>query len=297
MTDQAAPAESIADRIAGKFLDTPTEPEQEEAASPEAEETEQVEAQADETAEPEYVEVEVDGEIYQVPPKLKDRVIQQQDYTRKTQEIADQKRLYEAQAEASKMQAVEREFAQAAQPIISELQSIDANLKLYNQLDWKNMSEPEYRGHKIDLDNLKERHASLLNDLNAQRGQFQQRVEQTAAEARRKAEEYVSKSIPNWESAKKAVWEHAENEGYTKAELSSVADPRMVKTLWKAQQYDLIKSKAVPTPKAIPVIKPSSSKPMPNQVKSELSLKKQISSAKTSTQKAQHIQKILEGRF
>jgi hypothetical protein len=108
-------------------------------------------------------------------------------------------------------------------------------------------------------------------------------------EATVKAKDYITKAIKNWgPETERAVREHALSEGYTAPELDALADPRLVKTLWKAQQFDkLQKSTLDGRVKSAPTVKPGSSNPMPQNVKDQFALKKTLSNKSlNSSQKA-----------
>src|SRR5450631_913062 len=101
MTDETA-AESVAlDRVANA-LGLSTE-------QPQVEGT-QVEA------EPELAELEWDGIKFSVPAKAKDAFMQREDYTRKTQELAGQRRDVEHIREAAQQVELQRAFTDSIGP-------------------------------------------------------------------------------------------------------------------------------------------------------------------------------------
>ena len=79
-----------------------TEPELDDDGNP----IEGPDGQADAELEPGLAEVEIDGKTYKLPPELKDGFLRQADYTRKTQELAEQRRRMEAEREAAGEQVV-----------------------------------------------------------------------------------------------------------------------------------------------------------------------------------------------
>src|SRR6185369_7772790 len=94
VADQAPPEQSVEDRIASRFGETPKEQPAEEAEAP-AED---------------LFELDFGGEKYQLPAKLKESFMLQKDYTQKTQEIAEQRRAYEHTSELAKSAQLERAF-------------------------------------------------------------------------------------------------------------------------------------------------------------------------------------------
>jgi hypothetical protein len=81
------------------------------------------------------------------------------------------------------------------------------------------------------------------------------------------------------------------------AQLSS--DARIVKTLWKAHQFDKLQTQKIEGKvKSVPTVKPGSSNPMPQHVKDGFALKKQLNNPKlTDAQKAKVIERELMNRF
>src|SRR5216683_4865345 len=95
--------ESMADRIASKF------------GFPGAN---QAEASADaiQTTESDLAELEWDGAKYQVPMKLKDAFMRNEDYTRKTQELAEQRKSVDQLREISQTKQMDAVFSESVQP-------------------------------------------------------------------------------------------------------------------------------------------------------------------------------------
>jgi hypothetical protein len=161
------------------LLDEPTpEPEQDEDGDAPA-----VEAQDDdndtgdepegESAEdqppPDTEEVEIDGEKHRVPKKIAEAVLRQQDYTKKTQEVADRRRLIEDKEQF--LEAREK-FVAAASNEWSELQAIERQLAQFNDVDLNAIAQ-EDTTRAVQLMNLRQQ---LIN----QRGEKATRLQQVA---------------------------------------------------------------------------------------------------------------------
>lgn len=281
---------SMSDRLAAQF-----EPDQPEAEQPE----EQAPEPESEAAAPEFVETEFNGKTYQVPPELKDALMAQSDYTRKTTEVAEQRKAIEQKELAFKAYEAERKFNEAVKDDIGRMQEIDFAIKQWKSIDVAGMTSEQLWQIKTQVDNLKEEREGLGRNVNSKWNKHQQEQIALAQEAMSKAQDAVAKSIKGWgPEAKAAMREYALNEGYTAAEIDTLADPRMVKTIWKAQQYDKLQSQKVQGQvKIAPTVKPGSSSPMPQQVRDKLALRKQLGSAKTSGDKAKVIERELMNRF
>jgi hypothetical protein len=218
--------------------------------SPEPEKTEQPaetetqEAKPDEQeptqTEPEVAEVEIDGEIYQVPQKIKDRFIHHADYTRKTQEIAEARRVVASQEQSLQLkQAFDQETASER----SNLAAIELQLEQYKKLDWGSMDVEQMVRTRHQYDQIKEMKADLEKQLQGKRQSFDEKVGKLKTEAREAGMKYIQQKIKGWSDDKgKELMSYGLNEGYTSDELQNVMDPRIVVTLWKAAQYDRLQS-------------------------------------------------------
>ena len=83
--------------------------------------------------EEELDETEFEGKKYRVPKELKDALLRQADYTRKTQEVAEIRRAAESERAAIK-QSVEAD--EAADELKSDLRTVDKALKSFENVDW-----------------------------------------------------------------------------------------------------------------------------------------------------------------
>lgn len=85
-------------------------------------------------------EVDYDGEKYKVPKKLKDAFLRQQDYTQKTQQVAEQRKVLEQQT------AQNQQHAHMTQQYIAEYAealSLDKELAQYKQVNWTQLIDAD----------------------------------------------------------------------------------------------------------------------------------------------------------
>jgi hypothetical protein len=286
---------SIEDRLLAQF-----EPEQPETEAPAEQQEETQEAAPESEAQPEFVEHEYEGKTYQVPPELKDALMRQADYTRKTTETADRQRAIEQKELQLRASENERAFHQKVKDDITNIQKIDFQIEQWKSVDVTGMSSEELWKVSRQVDQLKEKRAEHVNGINGKYQAYQNEQAQLQQEALSKAQESVAKLIKGWgPESQKAIREYALSEGYTSPELDSLTDPRLVKTLWKAQQFDKLQAQQVQGKvRTVPTVKPGSSNPMPQQLKDQFALKKQLNNPKlTSSQKAKAIERELMNRF
>jgi hypothetical protein len=286
---------SIQDRLAAQF-----EPEQPEAEAPTEQQTAPQEEAPESEAQPEFQEIEYEGKTYQVPPEIKDAILRQSDYTRKTTEVSERQRALEQKELQHKAFESERRFHETVKADINLIQEIDFQIKQWKSVDVTGMSSEELWKISRQVDQLKDQRQQLSNGINGKWSGFQQEQQGLMQQARAKAEEFVSKAVKGWgPEVQKALTDYGVAQGYTNEELSQLSvDARYVNTLWKAQQFDKLQTQQIQGKvKTLPTVKPGSSNPMPQNVKDQFAYKKQMSSAKTSSQKAAVIQKRLESLF
>lgn len=277
-------AQQIEDRLAKGF----------EQAEPE--ESQEAEAPAAEETEPEgdgLEEVEYEGETFRVAPKLKEAIIQKGDYTKKSQEVAEARRNIEHQQEQMRVAALQRDFEKSVAEPMQNLALIESRTKLLLS-NWQTLSADE----KQEILYLDKQREQISRDIDGKHQEFVKGLETSLRGLRAKALENVSKAIPGWKNEHlKDITEHALSEGYTNQELSSITDPRHIKTLWKAREYDRLRAQAVKTPAKVTAVKPQASHQMPEKVKQKFALKKDIGKAQGATAKARAMEDYFAKQF
>lgn len=226
--------------------ENPTNPETEVEEDLTTPETETSEVELDENGDPvqppedETEEVEHEGKKYKLPKPLKGALLMQADYTRKTQEVAEQRKQVEERQKAF----VEEQKQYSAHLLdIGKLVALKDAVTQFEQANWpqiraNNPAEADqlwfqYQQTKLQFD----KSAAALN------AQIQERNSKAQQEAATRAEQFrsaVQREIPDWspELAGK-LDQFAISQGFTADELRQVSDPRVVKmihTAWKASQ-------------------------------------------------------------
>jgi len=232
------------------------EPSQEQVEPVESDETEaQEDEESDEIEEQEEVEeqpvyrIKAAGEEKDVT--LDDLVKSYQlgaDYTKKTQEIAEQRRAIEAErAAAEESRQLRDAYAQRLQAIeqfLAQQQSED---------DLEMLKETDPIGYAVRVAELSQKEKQLT----AVRAEQQRIAQQQQAEYQQNLQKFVqnemaklSQALPDFADADKAqairsdLRKFANGIGYSDEELSQVYDSRHVQVLYKAMQYDkLMQSK------------------------------------------------------
>lgn len=286
-TDQA-PEQSVEDRIYAKFDNS----EQQEAA-PEPEEAEE----QSEAPEPEEAEVEYEGERYRVPKKLEKAILQEADYTRKTQEIAKQRQLLEQSQANAQIAMMEKEFHDSVQDEVHNLKVMDNYIKQLRSQNFNDMTTEDGFRQWMVIQQATEQRDQLSKQIESRQKEFRSKFESAIAEAKAKSHEFLAKNINGYTPESfKAVREYGKTQGFPEPVLDSIeADPKAASVLYKAMRFDQLqegKTSAVQKLNA-PVVKPGSSRPMPQEVKEKLNFRKQMNGAKTSQEKAKLIEQRL----
>lgn len=204
------------------------------------------EGDSEEEEQPQVFTVKVDGKEVEVTlDELQKGYSRTQDYTRKTQQIAEVRKQTEAELQevraereqyAQLLGALQAQVQQAAQP------NIDWD-RLYNEdpIEWVRQREVmrENQEKAAAIQSEQQRLAQL-----SQQEQAQQRQALLAQE-----QEALVAAIPEWKDAKKAQAEKAmlvqfgQKIGFTPDDLKNVVDHRAVVMLRKAALYDQMMSK------------------------------------------------------
>lgn len=214
------------------------------------EDSEDVEGEEEETEEEEPVEtkfvVKVDGKELEVD---KDELIRgyqrEADYTRKTQKLAEERRLVES--EFQQVRAEREQYAQVLGQLKQKVQEFEPAEPDWNALEAQDPVEyarqwTHFQRRQQQLQAIQQEEARV----NALRQVEQQKHLQELLIAER---DRLIEKIPDWKNPEKAkaerdgVLEYGKQLGFSDAELDQVTDSRAVIALYKAWKYDQLMSK------------------------------------------------------
>lgn len=224
----------------------------------EAETTEATEQDAEGSEEgsqePEYAEIEYEGKKYQVPPELKDAVLRQADYTRKTQEVAELRKQAEAfKAEAETVrQASQEELGARATAI-----NLDSQLQQYQNVDWRALLSEDpigYQEHRLNYETLIQQRQQVGQYLQNAESKRSEQAQQDIAKRLQETRAFAEKEIPGWtEEVDNQVTSFALKElGFDADTLKAAYNPQIYRTLYLANLgfQALQRSAAKPAPVA-----------------------------------------------
>jgi hypothetical protein len=210
-----------------------------------SEEQSEEQEEQEEQEQPQTFTVKVDGkEVSVTLDELQKGYSRTQDYTRKTQQIAEVRKQVEQETHA--VRAEREQYAQLLGALQAQLQSSEPQVdleRLYHEdpIEWVRQKEV-----------MRERQEKLgaIQSEQQRLAQVSQYEQQRAMEAQLASQqEALLAALPDWKDPKKAkaekalVIESAKAAGFTDEDLKSVYDHRLVLLLRKAALFDQMVSK------------------------------------------------------
>ena len=222
----------------------------------------------------ETVKLKVNGEELEKPLDEVVALAQQGlDYTKKTQEVAEQRKQLESFEQQLKAQ--EQQFAEQAQlnnlliEDVAKITALDQQLSQYANVDWQKLTDSDFveaQKHYMAYNQLQQNRNDAVSQFEAKRQSALAKHQESLAERIKKGKEVLAKEIPNWSpETTQAVVTTGKEYGFTDDELNAIVDPRHVKVLHDAMQWrksqnkkPLVKKKVA---SAKPVVKPGAKDP------------------------------------
>ena len=210
---------------------------------------ESAEEQAEASEEEQTVTIKIDGKDVEVPiTELKNGYQRQADYTRKTMEVAEQRKA--ADADLSNI-AAERMELQAS---LAKAQAVlESSLETQKNIDWENLIRNDPNEYLLQKHLFDQRQADLRQNLQDQ-SQISQKISQ---DQQQNYQNYLAKQqdellakLPSWKNPevakaeKLAIREYLLTNGFDQKQVDTVADAKAVQLALKAMKYDEMISKA-----------------------------------------------------
>jgi len=178
-------------------------------------------------------EIEREGKRYRIPKALKGELLMQADYTRKTQEVAEERRALattRAEQEAS-LAELRTEIGRVAM--------LETSLKAYDNVDWQTLraQDPDsYRFHYDQFRELKDQLKDATETLSAKERARSQDEQAKTAQALRETAQVLARDIPGFDAkiAGQILDYGVKQAGMTREEAQNLADPRIWKLLHRA---------------------------------------------------------------
>ena len=253
--EEAKPAES----------EESTEETQDESLEEETEEESEVEDESEEFDEEEEVEelytLRVDGQEVEVSlDELLKGYSRQSDYTKKTQEIAEQRKQAEQlqQQYGSEIAQIQAERQQYMESLQNVIQNSMPAIEQFGNVDWDRLKDAD----PIEYVKKKEEFREAQEKVQGMQMQYQQAYEQQAYEAQEQFKTHVRNEhmkfadiVPEWKEEKSRkklatdIRDYAIKVGYSAEEVGQLADHRSLLVLMKAQKYDELQNADLKTKK------------------------------------------------
>ena len=241
----------------------------------ESEDSEQQEEQPQERL-PESIKVKVNGEEVEVTlDELARGYSRQSDYSRKTQQLAEERKAFQAEAEA-----IRQERAQYATLLGALQQQLQSQQHLDQQPDWDRLyDEDPIQATKLERQwrKAQEERQAKLAAIQAEQQRLGQAFEQQTTEQMKalliQQAQRLPEIIPEWKDEKVAAEGKKQlrgwlaDQGLSEVEINSLSKAEHVAILRKAMLYDMgnrrAQSSVKPQPVATRPVKPGSAANVP----------------------------------
>jgi hypothetical protein len=256
--DQATAERIAASKISGIPIPEPQKAQEPVAAAPEAPpqepQAEQPEALAeDQTAQgaesdqpatdSELEEIEFDGVKFALPrqhvQKVKDALLRESDYTRKTQEVSERARVV---SEQERLFQAQSQFHKDSIDDIATIRALDQAIAQYANVNWMGMQTDELMRTRLQYDQLKEARQKATESLNAKWTKFNTERTEQLKKLEQAGREAAARKITGFNDVQaKELMDYARKAGYSEPQISMLFyNPLDIEMIWKAKQFDAL---------------------------------------------------------
>jgi hypothetical protein len=183
------------------------------------------------------LEIERGGKTAKIPAWLKPELMMQADYTRKTQELAEARRAFEAERSLTQQSTQTERAAEA------NLALIDQQIGHFSTVDWNTWHDSEpFEAQKAfaQYQLLKDARAQTLGYLGTVRQERTFKEQQDSARRLEQGVAELARDISDWspQTAAKLLDFGQSHYGFSREDLDGIDDPRLVKVLHAAFQWE-----------------------------------------------------------
>lgn len=207
--------------------------------------------------EDELEEFDWNGRKVKGPKGLKDGVLMQADYTRKTQELSKDREAVAAERQRLTDQA---KVAEEDLKMRGQLYAKQAELEEYRKIDWDAWAQSD----PVQAQQAFMRYQRLNGEVTELNAEVGKRAQQRTSEAQRdlakrleETQDYARKNIKGWTpETDRQIVDFAKEQGVDLPTLQSVMSPTIYRILHRAMLGEqLLKSQATkPAPKPVPIV-------------------------------------------
>lgn len=195
-------------------------------------------------------EIEHEGRVYEIPKALEGAFLRQQDYTKKTQDVARQRRALErARANLTRELVAQQSHVRD----VAALVNLDQQIQALKQANWPALRQQNPHAAQAGLQKLVQLNqarsavaAKLMEKLRARALLAREMEAREAA----KTEQTLRRDLKGWNAEMaQRLRDYGVSLGFEPDELAAVTDPRIIKALhraWSAEEQ--AKRTSVPHP-------------------------------------------------
>ena len=256
-TEEAAPTEEEESTEETQYESLEEEPEEEESEEDDDHEgTEEREVEGQD-----LYAVTIDGEEHQIPlDELLKGYSRQSDYTRKTQQVSEQRKEFDAMKQnmAQEYQQIQAERNQYVQSLQNLMETSMGNVDKFANIDWETMKETD----PIEYVTKREEFREAQEKVQGMRNEQQMAQQRQAAQEQTSRQELLQRdhsalidALPDWgnpnkqKGLAKGIRDYGMEQGFAKEELDSLVDHRSILVLLKAKKYDQLQKADVKSKK------------------------------------------------
>ena len=247
-TEEAAPTEE--EESTEETQDESLEEESEEEAEESDEDEEEESEESDDEDEEALYAVTVNGEEHEVSlDELMKGYSRQSDYTRKTQELSNDRKGMEdlQQKYNSEMAQIQAERQQYTEYLNQIVENSMGGLDKYANLDWDRLKESdpiEYVTKREEFREAQEKIQAMRNEQENAQHRLAEESKQLHSNMVMEEHQKLVSAVPEWGEPEKqkelagTVRKYALSQGFSEEELNSLVDHRSVLVLMKAAKFD-----------------------------------------------------------
>jgi hypothetical protein len=180
-------------------------------------------------AEPEFADVEYEGQTHRVPAALKDALLRQADYTRKTTELAR-----ERETIATTRQEAEsyRNIGAAVIEATAQSKALEFQIKAYSEQPIDGLDDGTIARMENELIRMQQQKGQIDNDVRQLIEADRSRASDEVTKAQREAIDAAKMVIPNFDDKRKGELEAlAVNQGISPEDAKTITEPGVYKIL------------------------------------------------------------------
>ncbi|TPN03817.1 hypothetical protein FJ973_29685 [Mesorhizobium sp. B2-1-3] len=202
-------------------------------------------------------EFDWNGQKIKGPKGLKDGVLMQADYTRKTQEVAATRKELEDRA-----QQLNQQFQASNDELMARghLTVLKSQMAEYANVNWNQLSADDPIGaqqHWMRYQTMKDQVAAIDNDLSERQNQRSQQAQQETAKRFEQTQEWAKSNLKGWSpETDSQVVEWAKSKGATNQNLLDAMSPMVYEMLYLARLGEQALTKKPAALKPAPIVEP-----------------------------------------